>query len=269
MKGIKFLKYLKTVNREYNITLLSAGVSFFIIWAAIPTIYLMIQLVIASDLIPVDEVVEYVNTNLPNFLANYINEFFSNTTVLDGFVLFTFIIIMLWGASKAFNGIMQSAELIYHEKKVRAAFLTRALSLVITLGFVVLFILLIGLTFLTEDLLDQAIAYYPSLKKVFDITRFLAFPIAVFGLLILVLAFIIPRRSSFKEQVPGAIFITVAWYGFSYLFLIYVRDLADYQSRFGPFSSVIALFLWVFVLSYILLLGILLNSLLNRKKLTD
>jgi len=176
---------------------------------------------------------------------------------------------MLWGASMAFNGIMQTAEIIYHENRIRSPFVTRLISLIVTLGFIVVFILLIGVSFFTNDFLNETLVDVPLALVIYNYIKFLGFPAIVFILLIFVLTFIVPFRVKFKTQFYGAMFITVGWYVFSALFLIYISDLANYQSRFGPFSSVIALFIWIFVLSYILHLGIIINAITYRKKIQD
>ncbi|XMB66851.1 YihY/virulence factor BrkB family protein [Mycoplasmatota bacterium zrk1] len=267
---MKLLEIIKKFNKslpKYDITLLSASVSFFIIWAAIPMIYLMFQLIITSRLIPVIQFLDYIDENVPSFISEYIHDFFESTSILDGFLLVSFVFLMLWGASMAFNSIMQTAEIIYHEKKKRNPFITRLISLIITLGFIIVFIILIGLSFVTNDYLRNLLSDLPSILVVYNYIKFLGFPLVILILLIFILTFIVPYRTRFRNQFYGAIFITLGWYIFSTLFLIYVRDIADYQSKFGPFSSVIALFIWVFVLSYILHLGIIINASINRKKI--
>jgi membrane protein len=76
------------------------------------------------------------------------------------------------------------------------------------------------------------------------------------------------RRARWKWLTPGSLVATAGWLLLTLLFGVYVSKLGHYNATYGSLSAVIALLTWLYVSSYIFLLGAELNSEIE-KWLTD
>ena len=72
-------------------------------------------------------------------------------------------------------------------------------------------------------------------------------------------------RLSIKRILPGAATFTAVWFLATYLFGLYVAHFASYNSTYGTFGGVAILMVWFYLTSFILLLGVELNALLEQR----
>lgn len=62
-----------------------------------------------------------------------------------------------------------------------------------------------------------------------------------------------------KTTTKGAIFTTIAWTIATAIFTYYVKHFSHYGLFYGSLSNIIILILWIYILSYILVIGIAIN----------
>ncbi len=63
------------------------------------------------------------------------------------------------------------------------------------------------------------------------------------------------RKQSLWLQLPGAIFSTLCWIGFSYAFSLYFNHFSSYSYMYGSLTAIILLMLWLYFCICILFLG--------------
>lgn len=63
-----------------------------------------------------------------------------------------------------------------------------------------------------------------------------------------------------KTTTKGAIFTTVSWTFSTALFSYYIKHFSNYGFFYGSISNIIVLVLWIYLLAYILVIGIAINS---------
>jgi membrane protein len=68
---------------------------------------------------------------------------------------------------------------------------------------------------------------------------------------------------------PGAIVATVLWVIGSALFSLYVNNFGSYNATYGALAGVVVLLLWMYLTSYIVLLGAEINAEAERQTLRD
>lgn len=98
---------------------------------------------------------------------------------------------------------------------------------------------------------------------IYNIFIILKWPIAfvVIALLIKVLYTLAPDKKIPSKYVDrGAIFTTLGWIVATALYSYYATNVANYDLIYGSLSSIMVLLLWVYVMSYILVLGIAINT---------
>jgi membrane protein len=63
------------------------------------------------------------------------------------------------------------------------------------------------------------------------------------------------KKQQFLKQVPGAIFSTLGWIGFSFAFSIYFSNFSNYSVMYGSLTAIVLLMLWLYSCISILFFG--------------
>ena len=101
----------------------------------------------------------------------------------------------------------------------------------------------------------------PLFIGIFSLRSFLGF--TIFFLFFLLLYMFIPdRKPNVKEEIPGAMFTSVLWILFSYLFSIYIDYFTNFSSIYGSLTYIVLFMLWLYVCMNILFFGALINRFL-------
>jgi membrane protein len=70
----------------------------------------------------------------------------------------------------------------------------------------------------------------------------------------------VPKTQSWRRVLPGAVVASLLWFPATMLFGWYVKDYATYSVVYGPLSAAIALLVWLYIISVIVLFGAELNA---------
>ncbi|MBR8828725.1 MAG: YihY/virulence factor BrkB family protein [Gomphosphaeria aponina SAG 52.96 = DSM 107014] len=101
-----------------------------------------------------------------------------------------------------------------------------------------------------------------------SIWRILSLPVAL-GIVITVCysiyLFGVSRRIKDSLILPGAILAAIAWVGLSVAFRLYVAHFGQYNQVYGAVGGVIVLMLWLYISSFVLLLGDQLNVIIGEE----
>ena len=107
-----------------------------------------------------------------------------------------------------------------------------------------------------------------SLDFLFTLAKYLRFVI-ILALLALVFCLLYKwmpaRRLKFRRQLPGAVFSSVAWAAFSFIFSFYV-SLSDRFGAYGYIGTIMVAMIWIFYCFYFLLLGGFINHYIEMKR---
>jgi membrane protein len=72
----------------------------------------------------------------------------------------------------------------------------------------------------------------------------------------------VPRTQPWHSVIPGAVLATVMWFGATVLFGWYLNRYADYSIIYGSLGAGIALLVWMYMISLIILVGAEFNAML-------
>jgi membrane protein len=100
-----------------------------------------------------------------------------------------------------------------------------------------------------------------------SIIGFVSFPLFYFILLTLFYWLGTVKITRFRQAVPGAILTTILFVVTTYIFAIYVKDIARYNVLYGSIGSMILLMVWVNVNVYLLLFGNELNMAIRKLRI--
>ncbi|QQV04178.1 MULTISPECIES: YihY/virulence factor BrkB family protein [Chryseobacterium] len=212
--------------------------------------------VLMSNIFPSNiegDVREYIQENIiPNMKG------ISNLTILIALVFATN------GTFSIINGFNENSEEKLPDVK------EFILSFFITIGFVsVVFLCLFGVYYAEVVLKQFKPAYDLSwfVKNLSKLIGFVSFPIFLFLLLALFYWLGTVKIARFRQAIPGAILTTVLFILTTYLFTLYVKNVARYNVLYGSIGSMILLMIWVNVNVYLLLFGNELNMALRKLRI--
>ena len=249
----------------------SAGVAFSFTIAIFPSIIFLFTLVpYIHQFIP-----EVDNQNIMEFLSSWIPpNMFSviETTIVDiigksrGGLLTLGAVFALILASNGTMALMNAFNSIYKTKENRSWFRMRLIAAGLTLILAFTLLLSIVLLFVGEiilNLIETLVIDIDSLPFNINTAILLRFIVLfiVFGFAVSSLYYFAPAVH-YKWQFFsfGAIFATFFSLGISYLFSIYIANFATYNKLYGSIGVMIALMVWLYLISVVLLLGYSINA---------
>ncbi|HEV2113628.1 MAG TPA: YihY/virulence factor BrkB family protein, partial [Terriglobales bacterium] len=101
----------------------------------------------------------------------------------------------------------------------------------------------------------------PAIILFWEALRWLTSAITSVAVLALIYHLGIPRWQPWYRVLPGAILTTILWLGSTELFGWYITNFGDYNVIYGPLGAAIALLVWMYIISFIVLLGAEFNAL--------
>lgn len=144
------------------------------------------------------------------------------------------------------------------------------LSFFITIGFItIVFLTLFGVYYVEVVMKLFTPAYDVTwlVDNLSSIIGFVSFPLFYFILLTLFYWLGTVKITRFRQAIPGAILTTVLFLVTTYIFAIYVKDIARYNVLYGSIGSMILLMVWVNVNVYLLLFGNELNMAIRKLRI--
>jgi len=174
----------------------------------------------------------------------------------------------IWVASTGFDAMIEALDIAYDAGDDRPYWKTRLLAMGLaaisgTLLLIALVVMIVGPRF------GAWIAEHLSLSSEFAV----AWPPLRWGIAIsfTVLAveflyFLAPNvKQRFRATLPGAIFAVAVWNGLSVLLSLYFRHFANFNRTYGTLGGLIALMIWLYWTSFVLLVGAELNAELAKQ----
>jgi membrane protein len=102
--------------------------------------------------------------------------------------------------------------------------------------------------------------FRPMILLVWDAVRWAIAILTSIAVMSLVYHNGLPKTQSWRRVLPGAVVSTFLWFGATSLFGWYVTNYATYSVVYGSLGAAIALLVWLYIVSAIVLLGAELNA---------
>jgi membrane protein len=176
-------------------------------------------------------------------------------------------LVALWIASAAIRSIMHAMNIAFDAIEERPLWKSIPLSIFFTVGLAVLLIL--GTALLTVG--PQAMQWLATrigLEQVFvTLWAWSRLPVAflLLNLAIALIYYVSPNiKQKFRFITPGALIAVTTWIVSSMAFNYYVANIADYNAMYGGIGAVIALLMYFFISSTILLFGAEINAVVQE-----
>ena len=245
----------------------AAEMGFYFIFSIVPIITILTQILGYAGVTGIFS--ELLDTAFANnsFISSFLRSF-ENT--LSGGINFVFIIGALWASSKIEFSLIRISNYTYkidNGNQITGYFKVRfravlTVALLILLIFVSLLVLVYGnsITALLSETLSEYLNIDFHIDKVYMLLRW---PIifVIYFLFIAVNYSILPsRKIPLRHTLPGSLFASVGIIISSLGYQIYFSYFSNINLIYGSLAALIALLLWFYWLSYILLVGLVLNA---------
>jgi len=179
------------------------------------------------------------------------------------------LVIALWSARSAMSALMTATNIAYGEKEKRNYFVQILVSLGLTVGAVSAFLLMLTLGVAVPVAL-KVLGTRPWVQWIVDALQWMV----VWAFTVLGLS-VIYRYGPAREPARwhwltwGSGIAAALWLAGSAIFALYVGDFANYGKTYGALGGVIALLMWFYLSSIVVVLGAEINAEMERQTLKD
>lgn len=254
----RYLKKLFKICKKPEMKILPGNIAFFLVLSIFPIITLCGYLASFFS-ISIDSIVNLMGEALPNeinrILVPYITG--SGMDFHIGFYVFIGYIV----ASNGAHSIIISSNTLYGfehsnylSRRIKALFIT---ILLVTLFVFTLFVLAFGNSILKFILSINIFDEFSS--TFYYVFLLLKWPFAIIFIFIMIKLIFTIAPDSFinsKYTTRGALFTSVAWLVSTFLYSYYVLYFSHYDIFYGSLSNIIVMMMWIYILSYSLVIGI-------------
>ena len=257
-----YLKRIFNLITKPEMKILPGQLAFFLVLAIFPLLTLLGY--VGSQMIFLFEpLIDTVGKIVPENVMQIILPFIQSSHI-TGNVLFFMIVGFILVSNGTYSIIITSNELYniknddYIKDRVKAFFMIILLMFL----FIFIFVVLAYGNIIVEKTLDlEALSSISS--HIYLVFVLLKWPIAfvlIFWILKIIYTISPDEKISSKYMNKGALFTTVCWIITTSIYSYYVSHLANYTLFYGSISGIIVMMIWIYILTYIFVMGIAINA---------
>src|SRR5271154_3619602 len=182
-------------------------------------------------------------------------------------LLLTASLLTLWTASGVMISWMEGFRRCYELPKIWGLVKERLISfaLVVLAGLPMTFSTLLiafGSKIETRILFYTAHEFSPYILLMWTSLRWIIATLTSIAVIALIYHNAVPRTQPWHSVIPGATLATGMWFSSTLLFGFYLRHYADYSIIYGSLGAAIALLVWMYMVSLVVLVGAEFNAML-------
>lgn len=248
-----------------QVPLLAAGVAFYSFLALFPAMIAAITVYgMVADPATVARQAEELTATLPADAASLVTDQMEALAESPrqslGLGLFIALALALWSAAGGVGNVITAVNIAYDEEETRGFVKRKLLALGLTLGAIVFVVLAVGLVAVAPAVLDSLVGSGPA-RWGLEALRWVGLLAVVTVVLALIYRWAPDREPArFSWLSVGAVVATVIWLVASLGFSLYVDNFGKYSKTYGALAGVAVLLLWLWLTSFIVLLGAEVNA---------
>ena len=274
MRKMKSWEFLKDVYARFmNDDLLSIGAqaTFFLLFSLFPFLIFLIALITYMPMVNLQDSIQALAALMPAnaylILRDMVNQTIANRSV----TLLSFgMLSALWSSASGVTTLIQGINRAYDQEETRRSWKITAVSLYFTLELAIAIIFSLILIVFGKVLGTQLFHFLGFSDASLQVWNYVGY---IITLITTILVFISlyqntpNRRSKFREVVPGAVVASLGWVIISIAFSYYIDNFGNYSKVYGSLGGIIALLMWLYVSSIIILMGAEINASLMFSKM--
>ena len=179
------------------------------------------------------------------------------------------LILAIWSASNGMSAIINSFNVAYDVEDSRNGVVVKLLSILYTLVLGAVFVVavvLITLGPVINKFLFGPLGIDNQIEWIFNLVR-IVIPLIIIFIIFTVLYSVAPNvKTKLRSVIPGAIFTSIIWLLGSFAFGYYISNFSNYSKTYGSLAGIIILFLWLYITSFIIIIGAEINAIIHQRK---
>src|SRR5512132_3855831 len=246
-----------------QVPLLAAGVAFYVLLALFPAIIAGVSIygLVADPQTVRDQINQLAQTLSPEtatLIGQQIQQVTSSAGGALGLATVIGILTALWSASSGMKALITGVNLAYDETEGRKFVKLRGLSILLTLGAMVLLGVALALIVGFPAVPDS----WPTvLVWAAAILRFVLLAVLLMAGLAALYRYAPDRdKPKWGWASPGSVVATLLWVLASVGFSIYVNAFGNYNKTYGALAGIIILMFWLYLTAFVVLVGAELNA---------
>ena len=262
MKKIKeFIKTLVDIIMLPQMMHLPGSLAFFIILSIFPVL-ILVGILASYFSVSIDGVIKAIDIVLPNGVEQLLIPYIQAGTFTRNIIISTIFAFIL--ASNGTHALILASNSLYDIKN--SSYLKRRVkALFLILLLILLFIFMIA--FLTYGnrlftYIVESVSYEPISEALYYFFAFIKWPIAMFIIyLSMKLIYVLSPDGKIYGSTTstGALFSTIGFTVATAIFSFYVNNFSTYDIYYGSIATIVTLMIWIYILSFILVIGIAIN----------
>ena len=172
-----------------------------------------------------------------------------------------------WSASQSINALQNAMNKAFGVEQRKNFILVRGVSFLVILLFMVAIVgvvVILGLGQYIIELLQPIFHYSTSVIDTFQALKWPLTTVVLLVIMCLIYAVVPNRKLSLRSILPGAIFSTVGWMLLSQIFGLYVKYFSSRIASYQIIGSFIILMLWLNFAATIIILGAIVNAVVDE-----
>jgi membrane protein len=253
---------------QHDAFAVAKGAAYSAIFSLFPAILLMASILSESDATTafVREIGHAVGRILPEGTRASVVQYFSTTKPASVRFLITVAAITLWTGSGVMISWMEGFRNAYQMPKVWGLVKERLIAflLVVLAGIPMAFsslLLVFGNQIETWIIYRVGHELGPYVLGLWTALRWIIAALTSIAVIGLIYHHGVPRTQPWHRVLPGSALATVMWFGSTLIFGVYLRHFANYDVIYGSVATAIALLIWLYIVSMVVLIGAEFNAL--------
>lgn len=255
---------IKIINllQKPELRILPGQLAYYLVITIIPLLALIVTFAAALS-ISTETLNNAISSSVPSGIANIISSIINSGGINFNLIVFYISAILL--ASNGTYSMINTANEIYKvHPKAMLSRRAKALTMIFILIWLFLFLFLVPVFGSTlYHIIIELIGSGPTIDIIEKILVLLKYPIIVLILYINIkLTYVMApdKEIDSKTTIKGSVFTTVGWVLATEIFAFYLDRFAQYDVFYGSISNILVLLLWVYLLSYIYVIGMIINA---------
>lgn len=257
----KWLHSLFQIIQVPEMKILPGHIAFFLVLSIIPIITL-IGFIASFFSISIESLIQVATNIVPEEIMDLLMPFVTGKGMDMNIGLFMVIGFVL--ASNGPHAIIVACDTLYNEKD-KSYLHTRVKAFVLTILLMLLFffclvVLAFGNSILNMILQMDFLSHIHT--QLYWAFLFIKYPFAfilIYWIIKMLYTMAPSKKIPSKSVTKGALFTTIMWLIVTSIFSFYISHFGSYDLFYGGLSSIIVMMIWVYILSYVLVIGIAIN----------
>lgn len=261
MEKIKvYLKKLYQIATRDEMRILPGSLAFSLVLSLMP-ILTLVGIICSKLPISLLEAMEIFDSFLPESFALVLSSFFKVDSGTGIILLIIGFVVASNGAHAiilASNKLYKTDDASYIVRRIKALWIT----IILMLMFVFILTVLAFGNIILKFILSLELFSYIKVD-IYSLFIWLKYPtafIVIFSLVKAIYTMAPDKKIASKYVNKGAMFTTIGWIIVTLIYAFYATNIADYTRFYGNLSNIAMLMIWIYLVSYVFVLGIAINT---------